>query len=689
MAVVLNALKKRKLAVASVAAVGSGIGYFVVSRQQRKKHVQTMLHSAEETAWSTRAENMAKFGQREFDLLVIGGGASGCGAALDAATRGLDVALIEQEDFGSGTSSRSTKLIWAGSRYLVQGLTKLFSPALFWDPMGTITEFQGTFHMVMGCHRERAFMTEMNPHLVKWLPICVPLDRWIIWPPPFGYVPAAIGPIGMFPLFFKFYDFLGGFCSPNSYIMSTSRAALEFPQLAARSQSTMKYVSVFYEGQHDDSRTNLAIAMTAAKNGAAISNYTEAVDILKDANGKAIGCKVRDVTTGKVFDIKAKNIIFCGGPFTDDLRKLNEGEDVKKCVKGATGTHIVLPGYFTPPGMGFVDMAVGDGSQGRFMFVLHWLGHTLIGTTDTTTPTPTLDQKPPEEEIQWILSEASKYISPSTGLCRDHVLSAWQGTRPLVVDPNADPNNSASASRDHTVSRHDDSGIVFLSGGKWTTYREMAEDAVDKVLEHDKAMKTKATPCKTLEVPLVGTGPVKQSPGGWHPNLSYELVKQYGMRHEVAQHLADAYGTRAHEVLEYAKGKVADSKSGLSKHYGRLYEGYPYIEPEVRYAVHKEYAVTAADIIARRTRMAYLNIKAAELITPRVCEIMGEELGWSRARVQQEIAATKKSFSKNFVGQIPEALSSPPAAVGQLNAFQDPREVVTADTDKKSGVAFG
>jgi glycerol-3-phosphate dehydrogenase len=630
-----------------------------------------------ESAWATREQNIAllKSG-KEFDLLVLGGGATGCGCALDAQTRGLNVALLEKEDFASGTSSRSTKLIWAGSRYLVLGLVKLFSLNLLWSPLKTVDEFWGTFKMVLGCHQERRSLIELNPHLITWLPIAVPLDRWIIWPPPFEYPPAMIGPLGIFPLFFKFYDFLGGFCSPSSYVMSSSRAKEEFPQLAARPDHTLKYVNVFYEGTHNDARTNLAIGLTAAKHGACVTNYTEVMSMIFDDKGKAIGAKVKDVASGDVFDVKAKSILYCGGPYTDSMRKMSEGEDVKKCVKGATGTHIVLPGHFLPKNMGFVDMQTSDG---RFLFVLNWQGHTLVGTTDQKTDDINLHQRGTEEEIQWILNEAKKYLHHSTHLERKHVLSAWQGTRPLVNDPNADPDATSGASRDHTISHHDATGITFISGGKWTTYREMAEDAIDHVIDTAPDLKKKAGPCITLKTPLIGAGPTDKAPDGWHPNLKFELCSEYAMSIDIADHLAKTYGTRAHDVMAYAANSE-ESPLTKERSYGRLVDGYPYIEPEIRYALHKEYAVTAYDVVARRTRLAFLNINAAKTCLPSVVDVMGKELGWSNRRKMQELQEANKVLDANFNGPEKGVLSG--IAASGVTVSKE----IEAET---SGLAFG
>jgi glycerol-3-phosphate dehydrogenase len=661
-----------------VGTVVAGTTTIQYMKTRRANYINGLRMNCVEKPWAPRNQNIAllKSG-KEFDLLVLGGGATGCGAALDAQTRGLSVALLEKEDFASGTSSRSTKLIWAGSRYLVLGLVKLFSLQLLWSPVKTVDDFMGTFKMVLGCHRERRSLIELNPHLITWLPIAVPLDRWLIWPPPFDYPPAMIGPLGVFPAFFKFYDFLGGFCSPSSYVMSSSRAKEEFPQLAARPNHTLKYVNVFYEGTHNDARTNLAIGLTAAKHGACVTNYTEVMSMIFDDQGKAIGAKVKDVASGDVFDVKSKTILYCGGPYTDSMRKMSEGEDCKKCVKGATGTHIVLPGYFTPKDMGFVDMQTSDG---RFLFVLNWQNHTLVGTTDSKTDEIELHQRGTEEEIQWILNEAKKYLDNSTGLERKHVLSAWQGTRPLVNDPNADPSATSGASRDHTISHHKETGITFISGGKWTTYREMAEDAIDHILDTaPESVKAKAGPCVTLETPLIGAGPTDKAPIGWHRNLKYELCSEYAMSIDIADHLAKTYGTRAHDVMAFASS-AEESLLTKNKEYGRLIDGYPYIEPEIRYALHKEYAVTAYDIVARRTRLAFLNINAAKTCLPNVVEVMGKELGWSNRRKSQELQDANKVLDANFNG--PEK--------GVLSGIKAEGVTVSKDIEQTtSGLAFG
>jgi glycerol-3-phosphate dehydrogenase len=295
---------------------------------------------------------------------VIGGGCTGSGVALDAATRGLNTAMIERYDFGSETSARSTKLIWAGIRYIATAFSSLLRWRNMTRPIDAISDFMGEFNMVLGAHQERKILLENNPHLTNWVPIAVPITSWVTWPPPFGHPIFATAPFTLPPLF-KFYDSLSGFSCPPSHIMGKKRAMRKFPQLS----NNAKYFQVFYEGQHNDARTNTYIALTAAQEGACVCNHTEMIELLTDEDtGKAIGIKCRDNLTGQEFDVYSKAIIFCGGPFTDELRKM-EDPNSKPAVAAAAGTHIVLPSYYCPGGIGMLDINTSDG---RFLFFLPW-----------------------------------------------------------------------------------------------------------------------------------------------------------------------------------------------------------------------------------------------------------------------------------------------------------------------------
>ena len=398
--------------------------------------------------------------------------------------------------------------------------------------------------------------------------------------------------------------------------------------------SKLKYCPVFYEGQHDDSRTNLAIAQTAAREGAAIANYCNVVELLRDNAGKVHGAVVHDTIANETFEVTADAMLFAGGPFTDELRRL-EDPDCTPAVDGASGIHIVMPGYYAPSGMGMVDMSTSDG---RFLFFIPWEDHVVVGTTDHRAE-PDMRPVPAEDEIRWLLNEASKYLDPELRVRRADVLSAWSGIRPLAMDPNAE--ESAQASRDHVVSYNKETGVVFISGGKWTTYREMAEDAVDKVIEvcrlHDKVK----FPCLTLTTGLVGKV-------GYTHNMNIRLIQEFGIAKSVAHRLSRTYGGRAYDVCHIARDEMA---SGHGRGV-RLIPGMPIIEAEVVFAARHDWAQHATDFIARRTRLAYLDKEAAVRAIDRVVELMASELGWDHTRQVWE-RLNCLTYLNHFGGPVP------------------------------------
>ncbi|NXS73258.1 GPDM protein, partial [Pandion haliaetus] len=529
----------------------------------------------------------------EFDVLVIGGGATGCGCALDAVTRGLKTALLERDDFSSGTSSRSTKLIHGGVRYLQKAIMKL--------------DFE-QYKMVKEALEERANLLEIAPHLSAPLPIMLPVYKW--WQLPYYW-------FGI-----KLYDLVAGSqCLKSSYVLSKSRALEHFPMLR---KDELVAAIVYYDGQHNDARMNLAIALTAARYGAATANYTEVLRLLKTtdpASGKerVCGVRCRDVLTGQEFDVKAKCVINATGPFTDSVRKMDDQEVPNICQPSA-GVHIVMPGYYSPDNMGLLDPATSDG---RVIFFLPWEKMTIAGTTDSPTDV-TSHPIPTEEDINFILNEVRNYLSVDVEVRRGDVLAAWSGIRPLVIDPNS--KDTQSISRNHVVTISD-SGLVTIAGGKWTTYRAMAQDTIDAAIQaHD----LKAGSSRTIGLQLQGAE-------DWSPTLYIRLVQDYGLESEVAQHLASTYGDKAFEVAKIAQ--VTGKRWPIVGK--RLVSEFPYIEAEVVYGV-KEYARTAVDMISRRTRLAFLNVQAAEEALPRIIDIMGKELNWSEQKKKEELEAAKK-----------------------------------------------
>jgi glycerol-3-phosphate dehydrogenase len=339
-----------------------------------------------------------------------------------------------------------------------------------------------------------------------------------------------------------------------------------------------------------------------------------------------------DRLTGRSFDVKAKSIVFAGGPFTDSLRTL-EDPGSKPAVGAGAGTHIVLPGYYSPSSMGLADMRT---SRGAFLFFLPLKGSTVVGTTDRKSPaktSPGVD----EDEIQYLLNEVGRYLSPDLKVRRSDVLSAWRGWRPLAKDPHAPPD--APVSRDHVISVNGSTGVTFITGGKWTTYREMAEHTLDRVI----ALKQLSPlgPCVTKQVPLIGSE-------GFRSNMSIKLVQKYGLTNRMAEHLVSTYGMRAPDVCELSRP--------TGKRYPRfgklLVDGYPFIEAEVEYGC-AEYCRSIKDMLSLRMRIAFLNSEAAKELVPSVGEIMARRLGWSSSvRKAQEKEAI--AYLSEFGGPLPD-----------------------------------
>jgi glycerol-3-phosphate dehydrogenase len=548
-----------------------------------------------------------------YDLLIIGGGATGSGIALDAATRGLRVALVERDDFAAGTSSKSTKLVHGGVRYLEKAFMELD---------------YNQYALVKEALRERKYFLETAPHLSTWLPIMIPLQKW--WQAPYFWAGT------------KVYDWLAGSEGiETSYFLTKSKALDAFPMLR---KDSLIGALVYYDGAHNDSRMNVSIAATAALYGATVVNHMEVTGLTKGADGRLNGAVVKDVIAEKngksasPITIRAKGVINATGPFSDAIRKMDD-QTVQEIVSPSSGVHVVLPGYYSPQknSMGLIDPSTSDG---RVIFFLPWQGNTIAGTTDAAC---NITQHPiaGEDEIGWILNEIKGYLSPDINVRRGDVLAAWSGIRPLVKDPKA--KNTESLVRNHLVTMSS-SGLLTCAGGKWTTYRQMAEDAVDEAIKQYK-LQTKhiTTPhrisgteqiddaapldgtCQTHQVRLVGAH-------GFSKTLFINLIQHFGLETEVAKHIAEAYGDRAWTVA--ALSSPTDARFPARGQ--RISALYPFIDGEVRYAVRHEFAQRAVDVIARRTRLAFLNAQAALEALPKVIDLMAEELKWDSKRKELE-----------------------------------------------------
>ncbi|KAF9919003.1 mitochondrial glycerol-3-phosphate dehydrogenase [Linnemannia zychae] len=557
----------------------------------------------------------------EFDLLIIGGGATGAGCALDAATRGLKVAMVERDDFSSGTSSRSTKLVHGGVRYLEKAVREL--------------DYE-QYKLVKEALNERANFLKIAPYLSYQLPIMLPIYKW--WQVPYYWAGS------------KAYDLLAGHQGmESSYFLSRGKALEAFPMLK---NEKLVGAMVYYDGQHNDSRMNVALGLTAVQYGAVIANHVEVIELLKDKNKHLCGARVRDSMTGKEFNIKAKGIINATGPFTDGIRKLDD-PTIQSIVSPSAGVHIILPNYYSPGNMGLLDPATSDG---RVIFFLPWQGNTIAGTTDSATEV-TQNPMATEEEINWILGEVKNYLNPDVKVRRGDVLAAWSGIRPLVRDPAA--KSTEGLVRNHMINVSP-SGLLTIAGGKWTTYRAMAAETIDEAIKefHLKP----ARDCSTERVKLIGSH-------GYSNTMFIRLIQQFGLETEIAQHLANSYGDRA-----WAVASLAQSTGKRWPVFGRRVSNqYPYIEAEVRYAVRREYACTAVDVLARRLRLAFLNVHAALDALPRVVEIMAEELHWDAARQAKETEDAKAFLTTMGLPGSPIAYPTnvPDAVAGHLASGED------------------
>ncbi len=487
-----------------------------------------------------RAEMIQRLRVRRdpWDMVIIGGGATGVGIAIDAAARGYEVALIEQSDFGKGTSSRSTKLVHGGVRYLEQGNISLVMEAL----------------------RERGLMRQNAPHLVRDLAFVVPNYDW--WEAPF------------YGLGLKLYNVLAGKYGFGDSQILTREETLE--RLPALKTEGLRGGVVYYDGQFDDARLLIHMAMTAVEQGATLANYVRAAGFSRAEDGFLDGVSARDAETGEEFQLAARAVINATGPFADSVRQIDNPE-ARPMIAPSQGAHLVFGGSIL---RGDAAILVPHTRDGRVLFAIPWHGHTVVGTTDTPVPSAELDPQAQEQEIEFILSTAGEYLARPPK--RADILSVFAGIRPLVKA--GEGSNTASLSRDHTV-HIDPSGLLTIAGGKWTTYRNMAEDCVNQAAMLARLPERDCV-TKTLNI------------HGYHQN-----AERFG-------HLR-VYGSDAPGVEKLGRR--------------RLHPDLPYTDGEVRWAVREEMARTVEDVLSRRTRAEFLNQRAAREMTGQVADILEEE----------------------------------------------------------------
>lgn len=514
-----------------------------------------------------------------FDMLVIGGGATGSGVALDAASRGLKVLLAERHDFAEGTSSRSTKLVHGGVRYLEKAVTHL-------DRKQYSFVREGLF--------ERGVLLKNAPHLTKKIEFVTPVYRWLELPYMF---------IGL-----KLYDLLSGRMHLGSSRLLSKRETLE--KLPRLNGAHLKGGVLYFDGQFNDARMAVLIIRTAAEHGAVVLNHMDVTSLIKE-NGRVCGAVMKDGVTCAEHTVRAKCVVNAAGPFADGVRRMDD-ESAKPLLKTSSGIHIVLDRKFAPTGYG---MMIPETDDGRVVFVLPWENHALIGTTDD----PCGAEEHPavtDGEIEYVLLQIDKYFR--TAPRKTDILSAWSGIRPLVMDPHA--KNTEEILREHYIELSP-SGLLTITGGKWTSYRHMAQDTVDRAVEE---FGFAAKPCITADLVISGGA-------GYEPDGYVKLMEQYGLDEDTAVHLHHAYGSLAGNVLE--SGPVT-----------KLCEAHPYIEAEVSYAVRCEMAEHAVDFLIRRIPLGLLDTAAAKSAADRVIRIMAHILGWDSGRISAETELAAKRF---------------------------------------------
>ena len=510
------------------------------------------------SALPTRREDLIARLQQpvQYDIAIVGGGATGLGVALDAAARGFSVVLVESHDFAKGTSSRATKLVHGGVRYLAQGNIALVREAL----------------------HERTTLLHNAPHLAQPLAFVMPSYHW--WETPFYGAGLTV------------YDALAGKAGLGRTRFLSRRETLRLlPN--ARPEGLSGGVK-YWDGQFNDARLAVALARTAATRGALLVNYCRASQLLFE-DGKVAGLQCTDVETGAEIAVRARCVINATGVWVDALRQqdgeANPGDGrrpTRPMVAPSQGVHLVVDREFLA---GDTALMVPKTADGRVLFAVPWLGKVILGTTDTPRDDLAREPRPFKEEIQFILSEAARYLTRAPG--RQDVRSVWVGLRPLVKPQDDDGDNTKGLSREHTVlvSR---SNLVTVTGGKWTTYRAMAEDVLQKCF--DRSLLASRTAGVTTDLRLVGAGPAGA------PQASIEAapgLHSYGSEQALVQALPGANTALC---------------PGLT-------------ESMVRFAVRNEYARCVEDVLARRSRLLFLDAAQAGAVARRTGEIVAEETG--------------------------------------------------------------
>jgi glycerol-3-phosphate dehydrogenase len=562
-----------------------------------------------------RDEAMRKLAAGPLDVLVIGGGITGAGAALDAASRGLRVGLVEARDLAAGTSSRSSKLIHGGLRYLEQGDFRLVREAL----------------------RERDLLvSRLAPHLVRPVPFLYPLYRKVVERP---YVGAGL----------VIYDAMEGIKRPVPHHRHlTIRGALR--RAPALRPERLAGAMLYYDAQVDDARYTVTVARTAVRHGATVLTRASAESLLRDGS-RVIGARVRDEESGRTFDVAATSTVVCAGVWSDPVFAAS-GVRAGYQVRMSKGVHLVMPRSAIDSETGMIIR-----TSKSVLFFIPWDDRWIVGTTDTEWSGDRAEPGATAEDVDYILGEANRVLARP--LSRADVLAVYAGLRPLVAEPTpvkhgdgkhgdgADGGGGGSEkpttklSREHVVDAPLP-GLVSIAGGKFTTYRLMAKDVIDAAVEN---FPRPVPPSVTAELPLIGADGLPAVRAS-----ARRLAEDYGVPVASVEHLVARYGSTAVEVLELIR---ADKSLGTT-----LAGGAPYLRAEVAYAVTHEGALHVTDVLARRVRLLIESADSGASVAPEVAAIVAPLLGWNRRRRAAEVREYHAFAATNA------AALRAPAAVG-------------------------
>lgn len=531
-----------------------------------------------------REEQIQALKSEEFDVCIIGAGASGAGVALDAVLRGLKVCLIDRGDFVSETSAKSTKLIHGGVRYLEQAFKNL--------DLGQLKQVRHGL-------AERKFLLSNGAHVSHPLGIVTPVfSAWEAF-----YYTVGLKLYGLFAS----KDYL-----PAARWLSKKETLLLCPNINPKIHSAVMY----FDGQLDDARFALSLVQTTHQQGGVVANYVEVLDFKHDDNGKIIEANVTDRTSNETYGIKSKLFVNCTGPFADKLRLKANAEEVPR-ITPAKGVHIVIPRSFFESERA---MLIPKTKDGRLIFMIPFRSVVMVGTTDTPYNEIDVEPKLESDEIDFLLDTVKDYLKEIPK--KSDIKAGFGGLRPLITAKSRNPNETKTLLRDHEVEHDLKSGLLSLLGGKWTTYRLMAQDTVDKIMD----LLGINAECKTHEFKLLGCqGELPEKP------IDFEL--------EIYDHLIKTYGDRSSEIL-----KLIAADSTLVK---RIHEKHPYIIAEIHYGLENEMIQKARDYFACRTRFELMNWQHTLESIPVVSNIIAKKLGWSQEKLDQEIAHYQNQI-KNF-----------------------------------------